>query len=55
MVRVVNVRFSQPRNAKIGHGSNIFHLACGHEIRAKQSDGNPARKHCRECAQVQTT
>jgi hypothetical protein len=49
LVRVVSVRDYTSANARVGEGSRVHLLLCGHEVRAKQSAGYQVRKHCVEC------
>jgi len=51
--KVKKVTFCQSKYSRPGHGSNRFDLECGHIAWAKYSQGEPARKRCRECWQDQ--
>jgi ribosome-binding protein aMBF1 (putative translation factor) len=49
--KIIHVRFVQSRYNKYGHGSRVYEIECGHEIRTKASVAIPrsALKFCRDC------
>lgn len=47
--RVVKRVFVTNRYCRHGEGCIVHTLECGHDVVAKQSCGEPARKRCFEC------
>jgi hypothetical protein len=48
--KVISTEELTNKYCRPGEGCRRFNLECGHWTIAKQSNGNPRRKRCRDCA-----